>query len=255
MSSAAVVARGFRTLFNLPETIALLRGGEAGVPYWRMVLTHNLQGNLQALLDEYFHILRELLGLIDRSVGEVATGISEAALGALSLRPSTLRFSEIPPSLADDWPSFSVRCRYAMRFADIRDDQGNAIVRATAVRDAFNSPFRPFILSSTSIGQEGLDFHPYCHKVYHWNLPSNPVDMEQREGRVSRYKGHAVRKNLASALGLGQLIESGIGSRGSLGDALPGREEAATCGCERPDPVLDLRDRERGPRRAACADS
>jgi hypothetical protein len=31
----------------------------------------------------------------------------------------------------------------------------------------------------------------------HWNLPSNPVDLEQREGRVHRYKGHAVRKNVA----------------------------------------------------------
>src|SRR3546814_9477258 len=34
------------------------------------------------------------------------------------------------------------------------------------------------------------DFHPYCYRVYHWNLPSNPVDLEQREGRVHRYKGH-----------------------------------------------------------------
>ena len=33
----------------------------------------------------------------------------------------------------------------------------------------------------------------------HWDLPGNPVDMEQREGRVHRYKGHAVRRNVASA--------------------------------------------------------
>ena len=32
------------------------------------------------------------------------------------------------------------------------------------------------------------------------NLPSNPVDMEQREGRVNRYKGHAIRKNIARCL-------------------------------------------------------
>lgn len=30
-------------------------------------------------------------------------------------------------------------------------------------------------------------------------MPSNPVDLEQREGRVHRYKGHAIRKNIASA--------------------------------------------------------
>jgi hypothetical protein len=63
---------------------------------------------------------------------------------------------------------------------------------------AFNSPFWPFVLATTSIGQEGLDFHQYCHAVVHWNLPGNPVDLEQREGRVHRYKGHAVRKNVAS---------------------------------------------------------
>jgi hypothetical protein len=52
-------------------------------------------------------------------------------------------------------------------------------------------------LCSTSVGQEGLDFHLYCHAVVHWNLPSNPVDLEQREGRVHRFKGHAIRKNAA----------------------------------------------------------
>lgn len=74
---------------------------------------------------------------------------------------------------------------------------GTHTFRADHVRQAFNSPFWPFILATTSIGQEGLDFHPYCHALVHWNLPSNPVDLEQREGRVHRYKGHAVRKNVA----------------------------------------------------------
>ncbi|MGA2185120.1 MAG: helicase-related protein [Bryobacteraceae bacterium] len=79
------------------------------------------------------------------------------------------------------------------------------MARTEAVQKAFNSPFRPFILATTSIGQEGLDFHPYCHVVYHWNLPSNPVELEQREGRIHRYKGHAIRKNIASNLGLDKL--------------------------------------------------
>ena len=42
-----------------------------------------------------------------------------------------------------------------------------------------------------------MDFHPYCYRVYHRNLPGNPVDLEQREGRVHRFKSHAVRLNLA----------------------------------------------------------
>jgi len=75
--------------------------------------------------------------------------------------------------------------------------------RREAVLAAFNSPFRPFVLASTSVGQEGLDFHTWCHAVVHWNLPSNPVDLEQREGRVHRFKGHAIRKNVAGNIGYG----------------------------------------------------
>jgi uncharacterized membrane protein YkvA (DUF1232 family) len=59
--------------------------------------------------------------------------------------------------------------------------------RKTAVRSAFNSPFWPFVLATTSVGQEGLDFHLYCQDIVHWNLPSNPVDLEQREGRINRF--------------------------------------------------------------------
>ncbi|MFQ5486022.1 MAG: helicase-related protein, partial [Desulfobacterales bacterium] len=127
----------------------------------------------------------------------------------LSLRTAQMRIDEIKTSedgfIIDD---FNTRCRFALRFGDIRDDNNQAIVRADSVREAFNSPFRPFILASTSIGQEGLDFHTWCHAVVHWNLPSNPVDLEQREGRVHRYKGHAIRKNIAEKYGLAALSEA-----------------------------------------------
>ena len=32
----------------------------------------------------------------------------------------------------------------------------------------------------------------------HWNLPSNPVDIEQREGRINRFKCLAIRRNVAN---------------------------------------------------------
>jgi hypothetical protein len=41
------------------------------------------------------------------------------------------------------------------------------------------------------------------------NLPSNPVDLEQREGRIHRYKGHAVRKNVADAFRAEALLDEG----------------------------------------------
>jgi hypothetical protein len=89
-----------------------------------------------------------------------------------------------------------------LRFGDEKSADYEGRTRDVDVRIAFNSPFRPFVLATTSIGQEGLDFHQYCHRVVHWNLPSNPVDLEQREGRVHRYKGHVIRRNLARKYGL-----------------------------------------------------
>ena len=69
--------------------------------------------------------------------------------------------------------------------------------RSDTLRRAFNSPFWPHILCTTSIGQEGLDFHLWCSRIVHWDLPSDPVDFEQREGRIARYGSLAVRRSLA----------------------------------------------------------
>ena len=74
-------------------------------------------------------------------------------------------------------------------------------IHPEVVRRTFNSPFWPWVLVTTSVGQEGLDFHRYCHSVVHWNIPATPVELEQREGRVQRYKSHSVRRNLAAKHG------------------------------------------------------
>ena len=95
--------------------------------------------------------------------------------------PSTLEF--VFPGLDNQG---HLRTRFAMRFGDQDAEDSAEPTRADQVRSAFNSPFWPFVLATTSVGQEGLDFHSYCHAVVHWNLPSNPVDLEQREGRVHR---------------------------------------------------------------------
>lgn len=204
LDAAANVAEALRSLFNQPETVVLLRGDDESTPYWRRVLQHGIEGNLQAVLDEYFHCLRDSLGLVGHDPETVVRGVAEATKEALSLRGSPLEADEVAVSpdgkLRID--PMRLRCRFALQFGDARDEREERVVRAATVREAFNSPFRPFILATTSIGQEGLDFHTYCHRVYHWNLPSNPVDLEQREGRVHRYKGHAVRRNVALAVGV-----------------------------------------------------
>ena len=89
----------------------------------------------------------------------------------------------------------NMRSHFAVCFSK-STDKGTGD-RKENLRNAFNSPLRPFVLASTSVGQEGLDFHNYCRKIMHWNLPTNPVDLEQREGRINRYKCLTIRQNVA----------------------------------------------------------
>ena len=200
LSAAAEVAWSFRALFNQHDAVALLRR-DTDDHYWRRVLVYCAEHNLQAVLDEYAHYLVDAEGLGARPAEERALGVARAMAQALAIRPSQIEVDDVHvDGEALDISKFQMRGRFAMRLADYKDEDG-AVARLGGVRDAFNSPFRPFVLATTSVGQEGLDFHPYCYRVYHWNLPGNPVDLEQREGRVNRFKGHAVRLNLAERQG------------------------------------------------------
>ncbi|MCL5289449.1 MAG: hypothetical protein M1489_00165 [Firmicutes bacterium] len=205
LSTAAQIAMGFRNLYNLPESITLIRGLNDKESYWKRVMEYGSEGNLQAVLDEYFHVLYESLNLSSSPDDEAVKMLADHLYSAVSLRTVNLDFDEIKLNRRNSEvlkKNRSLRCRYALRFGKGKNDQDDEVTRQDQVRSAFNSPFRPFILATTSIGQEGLDFHQYCHSIYHWNLPSNPVDLEQREGRIHRYKGHVIRKNVALKNGL-----------------------------------------------------
>ena len=180
----------FVSLFNKAESSAildLLYGQEKDEEaYYRDVFRYCTEGNLQAVLDEFAHILN--------AKGEaLKTAIIESVADTVSL----------PIDTQETFPGqkrVMMRSHYAVGYynAKVSDE---AVARVDRMRKAFNSPFRPFVLSTTSIGQEGLDFHYYCRKVMHWNLPSNPIDLEQREGRINRFKCLAVRQNIAKRYG------------------------------------------------------
>lgn len=198
LAAAAKIALGFRTMFNLPDAITLIRSlhTDGDTRYWESVLKYSLNGNLQAVLDEYMHVLFEALGLMDKPPDVVVKNLAEEIRTAVSIRTVNLNFDDIKVGDKIELDTRGLRCRFALRFGNDRTEDDKDETRADQVRIAFNSPFAPFILATTSIGQEGLDFHQYCHQIYHWNLPSNPVDLEQREGRIHRYKGHVIRRNI-----------------------------------------------------------
>ena len=196
-SGAAAIAWGMRSLYNTPEAAELVRGLMAGGPYWQKALRYGVAGNLQAVMDEFVHVTREWLGILEiDDVGPVEE-IARSIADVVSMRSADLRGRDLHAD--PDNAERRMRSRFALPFGTHRSEEEQDVRRSGYVRAAFNSPFWPFVLTTTSVGQEGLDFHLYCHAVVHWNLPANPVDLEQREGRIHRYMGHAVRKNLAVA--------------------------------------------------------
>ena len=64
------------------------------------------------------------------------------------------------------------------------------------LQKAFNSPFAPFVFATTSVGQEGLDFHYYADRIVHLAIPANPTAFEQREGRINRRNCLAIRRKV-----------------------------------------------------------
>lgn len=204
------LAMAFWKLFNRPAVIKLINqlnavtefGEHDDIPYWRHVLQYCIDGNLQAVLDEAWHLTWEQHAWAESEAPEaIADRCIEELAASVEPRPSRVhgRFYEATSSTRVKQQEIRLRTVVALRFGHASSDEG--IISQDAVRSAFNSPFRPFVLASTSVGQEGLDFHPWCHRLVHWNLPGNPVDLEQREGRVHRYKGHAVRRNVAHSHG------------------------------------------------------
>lgn len=203
LSAATRIGMAFRGLFNQPESLALLKSlallrGSSDEFYWQAVLQYCAEHDLQSVMDEYVHMLLESEGLSDADPCDAVTRIAEAIDEALSLKPAQIDIKSYKAKRGriEIKSNLRMRGRFATRLLQKSQEDGQ-MQRTDNVRGAFNSPFRPFVLATTSVGQEGLDFHFYCHRLVHWNLPTNPVDLEQREGRVHRFKNHAVRLNVS----------------------------------------------------------
>ena len=206
---ATSLAKVFVNNFNLPESTAIIDLAYGRCrddnSHWQNVLKYCKDGCFQAMIDEYIHMLKETAGF--QSDGNQYQIVHDMMMDSLKIHTATY--------IADIYPDFKKRingadrksdgCRirssYAVGFTKDAGDNSKVVMRKENIRNAFNSPMRPFVLATTSIGQEGLDFHNYCRVIMHWNLPSNPIDLEQREGRINRFKCLAIRQNVADKYG------------------------------------------------------
>ena len=228
LEGAILIGEGFRSLFNREEVMRLVDGPKSSKDevYWQRVLTYCLMHNLQAVLDEYLH---HLIGNSSPKDDSDLVAIAKSLADTIAFGRG--RVEALDPVGGE---SFRINTRFAVRYGSAKGklaSDDTSAERAGEIQAAFNSPFWPFVLASTSVGQEGIDFHWWCHSLIHWNQPANVVDLEQREGRVHRYKGHAVRKNVGDA-------HRGEALRSTHADPWAAAFEAA--GRLRPDDMNDL---------------
>ena len=124
--TAARTGRAFLTLFNHAEVIETVRTEFRGGPYWQRVLEYAHAGGLQAVLDEYAHLLQESLGVAALPAAEMAERIGAELIAALTIRTASLRVDEVTaPRYAREVKlnSEPMRIRFAMRFGDDRYDE------------------------------------------------------------------------------------------------------------------------------------
>jgi hypothetical protein len=187
----------FRFYLDRPVFWSVLPGESATEKFQRACI----EGCLEAALDEHFWLRKSKVkpeALIDD------LGV------ALAANVGTFAFKDV-----GEKDRLRIRCHAAVPFGATESEKQRQDrsagdpppARTEEIRAAFNTPFWPHVLATTSVGQEGLDFHSWCDRLGHWDLCSSPVDLEQREGRIQRFGGLTVRRPLAEALGKTALRE------------------------------------------------
>lgn len=197
------IAKIFINRMNTAESTAAIElacGKKSDDAHWQNLLTYCKHGNIQSMFDEYAHLISNGLDA-DRNL---INNLHDTIAKSMDVRTTIYT--------VDTYNGFktrmnggkeratAIRSHFAVAFTK-GDGKEKDADRKKSVRNSFNSPFRPFVLASTSIGQEGLDFHNYCRRIVHWNLPSNPIDLEQREGRINRFECLAIRQNISKRYG------------------------------------------------------
>lgn len=151
-------------------------------------LAYSADGNIQAVLEEFLFLCN---GDSDHFLEKLAI--------CCGLKPSKIHLLYDKIDLSSKNP-VEKDCHFAERFdrdfGDVNGNTSDADQREVALQAAFNSPFLPMVMASTSVAQEGLDFHCYCHRMMHYTLPKTPMAFEQRDGRVDRYHSHLLRHRL-----------------------------------------------------------
>ena len=188
----------FVELFKGDVGRAAVRSVYPEKPYPCAVEQYCEDGCFKDMIEEYIDLLAGEYGKTDAAM---ARAVRRAA--GLRISSPKLYVRDNPRCVSRDNPccvseeSIQAANRFAVGLFPENETGSDLTRRMGNIKGAFNSPFWPFVFTSTSIGAEGIDLHWYARNVVHWSIPARPLDIEQREGRVLRYNCHAFRLNKA----------------------------------------------------------
>jgi hypothetical protein len=122
---AARVGASFRTLFNQPDSTAIVKAVcvEAGKDddYWKQCLEYGAAGGLQAVLDEYAHLLVDEAGVFGKSADRIIGEISQYIVTVASLKRARVGVQDIYVKRGVvRRKSETIRSRLAMRLGEVR---------------------------------------------------------------------------------------------------------------------------------------
>lgn len=188
------------SVFETAEAHDILMNMDMGedAEYIDRIYMYCAQGNIRAVLDEYISMIKDENSA--SSVQKLIKILNEEYFSVISSRNNNITVKALVDR--NDTSKICDASIY-LGIADGIIDDGKSVNTASVSNKLvlFNSPFRPFVFTSTSIGAEGLDFHWYCRNIVHWSLEMKPEKMQQKEGRVDRFHCHYVRQNLAADYG------------------------------------------------------
>lgn len=161
-SYASRVAVSLIWIFNKAEASAIVEnsyGKTADGEYWKSVLKYCRDGNLQAVLDDYMkHMFNHFCKVMPLERTQKALSGAMTMSTALALDGAYKLFTVWLSDFAADMDELPLAgaCSSEDRFSDGTRD---------GMLNAFNSPFRPFVLALTCDGKvSGIDFK-YCNKI------------------------------------------------------------------------------------------
>ena len=151
---ATSLAKIFIKNFNLPESTAIIELAYGRCrddnSHWQNVLKYCKDGCFQAMIDEYIHMLRESVGSQGDNYKN-STVIYNIMVDSLNIRTATYvvdtyaDFKKRITGTDETGAECRIRSSYAVGFSNEEGDNSKTVIRKENIRNAFNSPMRPFV--------------------------------------------------------------------------------------------------------------